>query len=270
MKGIRRGLIILFVILNIYGLLCGAIYFFQDSMIFLPTELSRDHTFVLNHPFEEINLSTDDGSYLNGIHFQQEEPKGTILYFHGNAGNLQRWGELMEFFVARGYDVIVMDYRGYGKSTGYRTMEALYSDSELWYDYAKGHYSEDEIIVYGRSLGTAMATYVASRNEPAKLILETPFYSLTDIAKSRFPILPVESLLQYPFPSYSYINDISSPITIYHGDHDEVIDLSYGKKLFDSIDSEEKKFIQVPGGGHNDLVKFKKYVETIDTELEIL
>jgi alpha-beta hydrolase superfamily lysophospholipase len=223
----------------------------------------------MNSPFEEITLNVDEGAQLNGLHFRQENPKGLILYFHGNAGNLQRWGELTEFFVVKGFDVIVMDYRGYGKSTGIRTMEALYNDADLWYDYAKEQYSENEIIVYGRSLGTGIATYVASRNDPEKVILETPFYSLTEIAKNRFPILPVESLLHYPFPSYQYINDISCPITIYHGDDDEVIDISYAKQLYDSIESEEKEFILVPGGGHNNLVMFKEYIETIDDELSI-
>ena len=269
MSRTKKGLIVVFVLLNIYGLLCGAIYFFQENLIFLPTELSQDHVYEMNYPFEEITLSADDGAILNGLHFRQENHKGLILYFHGNAGNLQRWGELTEFFVAKGYDVIVMDYRGYGKSTGKRTMEALYMDSEFWYGYAKGHYSESEIIIYGRSLGTGIATYIASRNDPEKVILETPFYSLTEIARNRFPILPVKSLLHFPFPSYQYINDISCPITIYHGDNDEVIDISYAIQLFDSIEKEDKEFILVPGGGHNNLVMFDEYTETIDAELDI-
>jgi alpha-beta hydrolase superfamily lysophospholipase len=269
MSRTKKGLIIVFVLVNIYGLLCGAIYFFQESLIFLPTELSQDHVFDLNYPFEEITLNTEDGAKLNGLHFQKDNSKGLILYFHGNAGNLQRWGELTEFFVAKGYNVIVMDYRGYGKSTGIKTMKLLYKDAHLWYDFAKEQYSEDEIIVYGRSLGTGIATYIASKNDPEKVILETPFYSLTEIAKNRFPILPVEALLHYPFPSYRYVNDISCPITIYHGDDDEVIDISYGKKLFDSINNDEKEFILIPGGGHNNLVLFKEYISTIDSELNI-
>jgi pimeloyl-ACP methyl ester carboxylesterase len=269
MSKTKKGLIVVFVLLNIYGLLCGAIYFFQENLIFLPTELDQDYVYKLNYPFEEISLNTDDGANLNGLHFKQEKSKGLILYFHGNAGNLQRWGELTEFFVAKGYDVIVMDYRGYGKSTGIRTMDALYTDAEIWYAFAKEHYYEKEIIVYGRSLGTAIAIYAASKHDPAKVILETPFYSLTKIAKSRFPILPVESLLYYPFPSYQYINEITCPITIYHGDNDEVIDFGYGKQLYDSIENEEKEFILVRGGGHNDLVMFQEYIETIDAELDI-
>jgi len=223
----------------------------------------------MEYPFEEVSLKSDDGAILNGLHFRREDPKGLILYFHGNAGNLQRWGELTEFFVEKGFDVIVMDYRGYGKSTGIRTMETLYSDAGLWYDYANEQYAENMIIVYGRSLGTAIATYVASKHDPAKVILETPFYSLTEIAMNRFPILPVKSLLHYPFPSYQYINDISCPITIYHGDNDEVIDLSYGKKLYDSIINEDKEFLLVPDGGHNNLVLFDEYKNTIDVELGI-
>ena len=164
--------------------------------------------------------------------------------------------------------MIVMDYRGYGKSIGKRSMEALYRDSERWYEYAKEHFAEKEIIVYGRSLGTAIAIYAASQQNPAKVILEAPFYSLTAIARNRFSILPVKSLLRYPFPSYRYVNGISCPITIYHGDNDEVVAIEYGKQLYDSIDKEDKEFILIPGGGHNDLIRSVEYTETIDAELK--
>lgn len=263
MSRIKKSLIVVFVLINIYALLCGAIYFFQESLIFLPTELSQDHVYEMNHPFEEITLNTEDGAKLNGLHFQQVDPKGLILYFHGNAGNLQRWGELTEFFVKKSYDVIVMDYRGYGKSTGERSMESLYSDSKLWYEYTKEHYSEKEIIVYGRSLGTTFASYVASNYQPERLILETPFYSLSEIAENRFPFLPVKNLLHYKFPTYQFINDIACPITIYHGTDDEVINIRYSRKLFESISQSNKKFFTIPNGGHNNLVVYDEYLNTI-------
>ena len=265
---LKRALIISFVLLNIYGLLCGVIYFFQENLIFLPTQLPQEHSYVMDSTFEELFLDTEDGARLNGLHFKVENSKGTILYYHGNAGDLQRWGEISQFFVDLQYSVIVMDYRGYGKSTGKRSMEALYSDSELWYEYAKQHYSENEIILYGRSLGTTFATFVASRNQPKNLLLESPFYSIEEVAKSKFPILPVKSLLHYKFPTYQYINKVICPITIYHGTDDSVIKYKQGERLFESIKKDTKTMISVPGGGHNDLVLFEEYLDTIGEALE--
>jgi len=267
MRNKKKLFIIAFVLLNIYGLLCGVIYFFQENLIFLPTALTQEHVYKMDHYFEEITLEANDGAKLNGLHFKVENSKGVILYFHGNAGNLQRWGELTQYFVEKGYSVLVMDYRGYGKSTGKKTMESLYNDAQLWYDYTKQFYKESKITVYGRSLGTTFATYVSSKNTPKKLILESPFYSIEEVAKSRFPFLPIKVLLHYKFPTYQYINEVSCPVTIYHGTKDKVIDFRQGKKLFNSIESESKQHISVPNGGHNDLVNFEEYFDTIEESL---
>ncbi len=269
MRKSKKAFVIVFVLLNIYGLLCGVIYFFQENLIFSPTVLSQEHTFEMEFPFEEITLNSLDGAQLNGLHFKVENSKGVILYYHGNAGNLQRWGELTAFFVEMDYSVIVMDYRGYGKSTGKRSMEKLYADAELWFEYAKKQYPENDITVYGRSLGTTFATYVASRNQTKNLVLESPFYSMEDIAKSRFPFLPIKSLLHYKFPTYQYINQVDCPITIYHGTKDKVISYQQGKHLFNSIEKENKTLISVPKGGHNNLVSFKEYLNTIEEVLRV-
>lgn len=263
----KKLFILTFVLLNIYGLLCGAMYFFQENLIFLPTVLSQEHVYEMDYSYEEITLKATDGAELNGLHFQVKNNKGVILYFHGNAGNLQRWGELTQFFVEKKYSVIVMDYRGYGKSNGKKSMEALYEDTELWYDYAQQFYPENKISVYGRSLGTTFATYISSKHQPKKLILESPFYSIEEVAKSRFPFLPIKMLLHYKFPTNQYINEVSCPITIYHGTNDKVIDFKQGKKLFESIKSASKQLISIPEGGHNDLVSFEEYVSTIDESL---
>ncbi|MFT6128101.1 MAG: alpha-beta hydrolase superfamily lysophospholipase [Psychroserpens sp.] len=264
----KKLFIFSFVLLNIYGLLCGVLYFFQESLIFMPTILPQEHVYVMENPYQEIFLDTKDGAKLNGLHFKSENPKGAILYYHGNAGDLQRWGAITSFFIEKGYDVVVMDYRGYGKSRGKKSMEKLYADSELWYAYMKEHYSEKDITLYGRSLGTTFATYVASRNQPKNLILESPFYNIAEVGKSRFPFLPVRSLLHYTFPTNEYITKVSAPISIFHGTNDKVIDFNMGAQLFDTIQIKNKSFIKIPGGGHNDLIGFDEYLDTIDSALE--
>ncbi len=268
MRRSKKAFIIVFVLLNIYGLLCGVIYFFQENLIFLPSLLSQEHTFEMESPFEEIMLSTTDGAKLNGLHFKAKNSKGVILYYHGNAGDLQGWGQSTQYFVDMDYSVIVMDYRGYGKSTGKKSMENLYADAELWYDFAKKEYQDNQITIYGRSLGTTFATYVASQNKVKNLVLEAPYYSMEEIAKSRFPILPIKLLLHYKFPTYQYINQVNCPITIYHGTKDKVIDYKQGKRLFESIVKENKNLITIPKGGHNDLVSLKEYSNTIEEVLE--
>ena len=201
----------------------------------MPSILPQEHVFEMKHTFVEVNLIASDGSQLNGLHFRKDEPKGVVLYFHGNAGDLQGWGQVTEPFIELGYSVIIMDYRGYGKSTGKRSQELLYDDAELWFNYTKQYYKESEITVFGRSLGTTFATYVSSTSNPKKLILESPFYSVEDVAKSRFAFLPVSYLLHYKFPTNKYIDKVTCPIIIYHGTKDQVISYEQGKKLYDSF-----------------------------------
>ena len=153
--------------------------------------------FDFQDQFEELFLEAQDGAVINALHFKAEAPKGVILYFHGNAGDLSRWGNITSYFVEKRYDVLVMDYRTYGKSTGELSEKALYDDALMCYSHLLKTYDENDIIIYGRSLGTGMATYMASVKNPKQLILETPYYSLVDIAKRRFPILPVSLFMKY-------------------------------------------------------------------------
>ena len=263
----KKVFILVFILLNIYGLLCGVIYFFQENLIFMPSFLPQEHAFEMKNLFEEISLKSSDGAQLNGLYFKKENPKGVILYFHGNAGDLQGWGQIADFFVDLDYDVLIMDYRGYGKSRGEKSMEFLYNDAELWYEFAKQHYSESKITVYGRSLGTTFAAYVAAQHEPNKLILEAPFYSMLAIAKSRFYFLPIRYLLDYTFPTYQFMDDVNCPVTFYHGTYDQVIPYDQGTKLYNSFNSDKKELITIPKGGHNNLISFKEYTESIRLEL---
>lgn len=244
------------------------LYFLQEKLIFLPTKLDQGYEYVFDQPFTEFFLNSEDGASLNALHFRKENPKGVILYFHGNAGDLSRWGKITSFFVEKNYDVIVMDYRTYGKSTGKLSEEALYADAQLFYDYALKHYEEDKITVYGRSLGTGIATYIASKNRPDKLVLETPYYSLIEVAKGRFPFLPVQTLMKYKIPSNEFIKKVNCPITIFHGTDDVVVPYDSGKSLFDCIEHSKKQFITIDSGLHNDLIEFDAYQTGIEAVLK--
>lgn len=254
----------IYTLVILYLMLIAALTLFQEKLIFLPTKLPQNYPYEFTENFEEINLKTSDGALLNAIHFKVPKPKGLILYFHGNAGDLSRWGEITSFFTTFNWDVLVMDYRTYGKSTGKLSETALYKDAQLFYDYGVKHYSEDSILLYGRSLGSAFATKLASNNSPKGLILETPFYNLTSVAQSRFPIFPVQSLIKYKFKSNEYIEHVNCAITIFHGKKDKVVPYRSAQKLFEKIShNKENNFITIPLGGHNNLMSFETYRNTI-------
>lgn len=240
------------------------LYFLQEKLIFLPSKLPANYSYSFDEPFEEFNLTSNDGAKLNALHFKREDPIGVILYFHGNAGDLSRWGEVAQYFVKLNYDVVIMDYRTYGKSTGSLSERALLSDAQLFYQYVATLYKEEDIIVYGRSLGTALASYLVSEHSPSLLVLETPFYSLLDVAQDRFPILPMNSLLKYQFKSYEYLKSARCPIVILHGDQDRVVAIQSSEKLYRSLEGKDAEYVIIEGGEHNNLSAFKTYRDAID------
>jgi len=259
---------VIFAVLIFYVMLTALIAFFQEQLIFLPTKLPQEYAYTFDTPFEELFLESSDGASLNALHFKSENPKGIILYFHGNAGDLSRWGEITSGFTQYNYDLLVMDYRTYGKSTGKLNEENLYSDAQLFYNFVKDRFPENEIILYGRSLGSAFATRLAAENDPKMLILESPFYNLKSVAKSRFPIVPVGLLIRYSFENNKYIKEVSCKTIIFHGTDDNVVPYKSGKKLYTTANPQNgKQLVTIPDGGHNDLARFETYHKAIEAVL---
>ena len=232
----------------------------------MPTQLEVDYVFNFDNDFEEITLKAEDNAKLNGLHFKVENPKGVILYFHGNAGDLSRWGIIVQELVERQYDVIVMDYRTYGKSTGKLNEKALFSDARLWYDYTKTKFDANQITVYGRSLGSAIGTQLASQVEIKQLILETPFYNLADAANYRFWYLPTKQLLRYEFKTDYYIQDVACPKYFILATEDDVVSYKSGKRLYD-CSPETKTLIEIKNATHNNVANFKIYQEFLNNLL---
>jgi len=251
----------------LYVMISASLYFLQEKLLFLPTELPQDYQYAFTHSFEEVFLTPEDDVSINAIHFKTENPKGVILYFHGNAGDLSRWGTISEFFVAKDYDVFIMDYRTYGKSKGKLSEQAFYNDAQYCYNYLLKYYSEENITLYGRSLGTGISTFLASQNNPKQLILETPYYSILDVAKHRFPIFPVSSLLRYTFPSNEFIMDVKCPITMFHGTDDRIVPYTSAEKLKEVAPKDKTRFITIEGGSHNNLIEFEVYRKGIEKVL---
>lgn len=246
--------------IGLYLLLMATVYFGQSYVMFHPVELPQNYKFRFDASFDEYTLFTPDGAELNLLYFKcnKQPSKGLVLYYHGNADNLQRWGKYHAIFLAAGYDFMVWDYRGYGKSTGKRTADNMRSDSELVYRFANKRYPSSQIIIYGRSLGTGLASYVAARQEAARLILETPYYSFEDVARTYAPVLPYGWLLRYEFPTYRYLPQVRCPVTIFHGTADELLPFASTIKLR-ALLKEGDEFIVIEGGKHHNLGEYEQY-----------
>lgn len=240
----------------------------QERFLFLDEELDQDHQFSYDFPFEEFTLDGVDGGRLNALRFTVEEPDGVILYFHGNKGNLTRWGDIVSPFTKYQYDVVVMDYRGFGKSTGLRNQKNLLSDAELFYQRAIDLYGEEKITLYGRSMGTGIASYLAGLHRPKRLILETPYYSLAKAAQRFYPIYPSKFALRYNFKSFEYLQKADCPITIFHGTEDTVVPYEQGVSLYNSLNEKERNLVTIEGGEHRDLAKFPLYWDLLEKALK--
>lgn len=243
------------------------LYMFQDKIIFQSEKLDKDFVFSFRQEFEELNLKTDDGESINALHFKAQHPKGVILFFHGNKGNLSRWGNLVSYLEAYQYDVFIMDYRNYGKSTGNYNEEKMYKDGLLAYEYVKQKYPENQIVVYGRSLGCTFATRVALQNNPKHLILEAPFYNMKKGVRFYSKLAPT-FIIKYKFRTDKDISSIKSPITFFHGDADKVTSFNQSKELFQLVNSPQKEFVSIPNGTHHNLKDFEVYQSKMKEILE--
>jgi len=247
--------------LVLYGSISVLLYFLQEKLLFHPQLLDKDYQFEFetDFGFEEIFLTAGDGSRLHSLLFGQSDPKGIILYFHGNAGSLAGWGTVAYDLLPYGYEILITDYRGYGKSRGKMSEASFFSDAQLWYDFCRSRFPEKQIIIYGRSLGSGMATHVAARNNPDRVILESPFYNMADLAKSHFPGFFHNQLLRYPFRNNQFILETKCPVFIIHGTADDVVPFESGKRLGMLGDDSQIRFWSVPGGNHNDLSNYPEY-----------
>ncbi len=245
----------------LYLVLCLLAYFFQEKLIFVPSKLPADYQFQFKQRFKEVYLTNSDygGAKIHALHFYADNPQGVILYFHGNAGSLAGWGEVAGDLVAMGYDVFMPDYRAYGKSKGKLSEAALFSDAKMAYDHLLEAYPQEQITIFGRSLGTGIGAQLASEVTCKSLILETPYYNLIDVGRSLIPILPIQLLTKYPVRSDLYLQTVDEPIHIFHGMKDELVPYASGKKLYESLNDKEITLITIPEGTHNDLSMYETY-----------
>lgn len=257
-------LYILLVVLGIYSILSLLLFYLQDYFLFRPEKLPADFQFYYeNQEVDEYNIATRDGAILNGLHFKVKEPKGVVLYLKGNSKSIKGWGKFAVDFTRHSYDVVMIDYRGFGKSTGRRSQKALKRDLQVVYDKLREQVAERHIIVYGRSLGSGLATKIASVNNPKILILDAPYYSLTKVTKQYAPFMPLSWLIKYPLPTYKWLKYVQCPIHIIHGTDDKLIPYRTSVKL-SKINPNRTKLHSIIGGGHKNLTNYESYHSVLD------
>jgi alpha-beta hydrolase superfamily lysophospholipase len=261
-KMVIKALIIIGVL---YIVVCGLLYFIQEKLIFYPQVLAQNYQFGFAQPFEELTIPASDKSRLHGLLFKADHSKGLIFYLHGNAGALDSWGEVAHTYTSLDYDVFLLDYRGYGKSEGVISgQQQFFEDVQTAYDSLKTRYAEDRIVVLGYSIGTGAATRLASANNPKLLILQAPYYSLTDMMRHTYPIIP-PFILKYKFEINNYIKKCKMPVVIFHGDQDEVI--YYGSSLrLKTLFKKQDTLITLQGQTHNgitDNIDYKRELQRI-------
>jgi len=248
---------------------CGAFLFYlyvvQEDMMFNEAKLSTDHRFDFDVPFREINISVN-GAKLNSLIFRQPNPRGLVFFLHGNGGNLETWTSNVGFYQRINYDMFMLDYRGYGKSTGQIESEAqLHSDVRAAWDVISPNYENKPIVIYGRSLGAALALRLAKDVSSELVILVSPFRSMLAMAKARYPLVP-SSILRYPLRNDEVIADITEPIVLVHGDDDNFIPISHSYELQKLADPSTQLLV-IEGANHGDIHHHESYIKGLTDAL---
>lgn len=242
-------------------------YFFQERLIFFPEPLPADHPLRFEGA-TEVSIPVA-GATLSALRFRVKNPRGLIVYFHGNAGNLSTWGDEGAMHAKLGFDVLIYDYRGYGKSTGNVSSEKKFvDDARAVLAVARREFPDRKIVLFGRSLGTGLAVRLAAEMSPGLLILETPYLSLASIGRERFPVV-LPFFVRYPMRSDLYAPKVSAPTLILHGTDDDVVPFASGSALAAKF-SPPADVVTFPGGHHSDLSTFPGYRPALERALSVV
>lgn len=227
------------------------LYTVQDSLLF-PAPVAQINTLPEYAQF--VEMQTEDGITLRHVRLRGDEGAPKLMFFHGN-GTLAAYElERGRIFQENGFDVLLVEYRGYGGSGGAPSADAILKDSLEVYDWYQST-PEDWIFLYAHSLGTGVASYLSSKRPARSMVLEAPYSSLSDVAANKHPIFPVRALFKHEIKSTEYLKDNNTPVLIVHGKRDQVIPLKFGEALYDTLDRETSKIEIIDDAGHNDLTR---------------
>jgi uncharacterized protein len=246
---------ILAVLLFVYVGLAAMLYFTQRSMMYFPETIHTSPAQAGLPEAEEISLTAADGVHIVGWHVAPHDGQPVILYLHGNGGALRYRVERFHRLIKEGVGLVAIEYRGFGGSEGSPSEAGLFADAEAAYAFAAGRYRPDQLVLWGESLGTGLAVYLAAEKPVGRVILEAPFTSTAAVAAQRYWFMPVRLLMKDQFRSDERIANVTAPVLILHGLNDRVVPYAMGEQMFD-LAKGNKHIVRFIDGGHEDLDQY--------------
>jgi uncharacterized protein len=244
-----------------YAVLAAVLFLFQSRFVYYP-DVGRN---IIGTPkdhgldYESVRIDTEDGEMLHGWFVPSKDATATVLFFHGNAGNIStRLGYLLMFY-RLGYNTFIIDYRGYGESSGTPSEQGTYRDAQAAWRYLteQRNIPSNRIVLLGESLGGAVATWLAVREKPALLVLASAFTSVADMAEAIYPFLPTHLLTRFDYNTGEYLRGVTCPVFVAHSPQDEIVPFEQGEALYASA-SEPKQFLELQGGHNNGFIYMRE------------
>ncbi|MEX1127442.1 MAG: alpha/beta hydrolase [Vicinamibacterales bacterium] len=229
-------------------------WWLEPRMAFFPWTGVQQTPATAGLEFTELRIPTADGETLHGWWMPHPEPRAQVLYWHGNGGNLSLWLEVLVDLRRRGFSVMAVDYRGYGASTGRPSERGVYHDADAAHAYFAQHLKQPEtpVVIWGRSLGCAVASYAAAKSPPDALILESPFPDVRALFAGNPVMLGLSVFSTYRFPTAAHLQHYRGRLLVIHGEADSIIPFSRGQRVFEGAGSADKVFVALQGADHND------------------
>lgn len=257
----------------LYGVVGIVVYHTQNFFLWHPVAVPASTVYDFGgQPHTELNIPYDKTTTLNVVEFRAVDrpadspAKGVVLYFHGNRHNVEWYGRTAVDFTKKGYECWIMDYPGFGKSTGEFSEQKLYDYALVLYKLARSRWPPAKIVVYGRSMGCGIAAELADIRDCRRLILESPYYSLVSLGYHYLPIYPWGRMLHYHFPIYAHLPKVTAPVTIFDGTKDRTFPYSNASRLKEFLKPGDE-FVTIDGAGHNDLHAWPLFGEKLDSVL---
>jgi len=246
---------ILTITISVYLLLALLIYLFQDRMVFLSNLPGRALDATpgdIGLDYQDVSLTTSDHERLHGWYIPTEQSRGVLLFFHGNAGNISHRLDSIKIFHELGLDILIIDYRGYGLSSGKASEKGTYLDAQAAWDYLVNirGVPADRMVIFGRSLGGAIGAWLGAQHTPGAMIIESSFSSGADMARRLYPFLPVRLLTRLKYPVVDYAGQLNCPVLVVHSRQDEIIPFTMGQAIYAAV-KQEKKFLEIRGDHNN-------------------
>jgi fermentation-respiration switch protein FrsA (DUF1100 family) len=235
-----------------YGGLLALMYTFQRALMYFPDPARTPPAAAGLPQAEEVTLTSADGEKLIAWYVPARDAKPLVIYFHGNTGALNLRAGRFKWLISDGTGLLGLSYRGYGGSTGKPSEAGMIKDAAAAYDFAAARYPAKRIVVWGESLGTAIAVAVAAEHDVSGVILDAPFTSMAAIGAAAYPFAPVRWLVTDSFRSDERIARVKAPLLVLHGEQDRIVPIVFGEKLF-ALAKEPKKMVRFPLGGHVNL-----------------